>query len=258
MIELNENIIDNWIAIIGERGYVGSRGKQVKEELDERFGEDNWSKAHYFDGELFSKREAIEIYENAYFEFLRDNTDVLEWLVNTASEVYDIAPSNIDSGLDYSIQECKANHFQDISIRRSLIRLGKEFKGDHLIQIRGHQSEGYTLNPGQVPFHKPELMLPGKDSWWKRDSIEAFYQNNKVLLTDPDKLLVNPQIQTPNGEIIYAHTKKDYYQMFENNPKVLIKIKGNVARRKMQEDKNYKKLPNQPQQPYSHFLQNVA
>ncbi|MFC1731984.1 hypothetical protein ACFL6I_16820 [candidate division KSB1 bacterium] len=42
------------------------------------------------------------------------------------SEVYDIHPSNVESGLDYSNQECDATHLQDISVRRALTRIKLE------------------------------------------------------------------------------------------------------------------------------------
>jgi nicotinate-nucleotide adenylyltransferase len=105
-------------------------------------------------------------------------------LCATASDVYDIQPSNVESGLDYHKQECTATHLQDIAVRRVLVRLGRSFKGDHLVQIRGHESEGYRLNPGKVPFHEPESIIeptfaPGR--WWDAHSVEDFWQSNKVL-----------------------------------------------------------------------------
>ena len=66
----------------------------------------------------------------------------------TACEVYDNSFTNIESGLDYNIQETYSTHLQDVFIRRALKILGKEFKGNHPIEIRGrgHESEGYCLN----------------------------------------------------------------------------------------------------------------
>ena len=94
-------------------------------------------------------------------------------------------PTNVQSGLDYSIQEDTASHLHDIAVRNAVSRLGREFSGDHLVEIRGHTSEGYRLNPGQVPFHLPDkVLLPSQSAgtWWKSHSIEDFWQSNKVLV----------------------------------------------------------------------------
>ncbi|MDD5746935.1 MAG: hypothetical protein PHO30_06725, partial [Candidatus Omnitrophica bacterium] len=48
---------------------------------------------------------------------------------------------------------------------------------------RGPQSEGYFLNPGYVPFHRPELIIqPQLAGWWKPYSIEGFYQSAKAII----------------------------------------------------------------------------
>lgn len=71
-----------------------------------------------------------------------------------------------------------------------MAELGLEFDpAGELLHVRGPQSEGFWLNPGIVPFHRPDAILPrlaenlsGKNLWWNDGSIEAFYQHNKVLL----------------------------------------------------------------------------
>jgi hypothetical protein len=53
--------------------------------------------------------------------------------------------------------------------------------GDHPLSL--------ALSPGQVPFHKPELMshpdnlteIRGK-AWWLPSSVEDFYQRGKRLV----------------------------------------------------------------------------
>ena len=122
------------------------------------------------------------LYEDAYHAHLQRSPAELEWLVQTASEVFDNSDSNVLSGLDYSVQEAPSTHLQDIALRRCLVRLGRHFEGDHLLEIRGRGSEGYRLNPGEVPFHRPELILhPQARSWWRPDSVESFWQSNKIL-----------------------------------------------------------------------------
>ncbi len=235
-----------------EASYAGSKKKQIREGYEQRFGEENWSKGHYYDEKILSRDETYSVYEDGYFHFLNDNQDILEWLVTTACEVYDIAPSNVDSGLDYSVQECKATHLQDISVRRVMKRLGKEFQGDHLVQIRGHTSEGYILNPGKVPFHKPELILHSdRKSWWDKDSIEDFYQSNKALLVNPEVLSLRPVIRCPDGDTIYSYDKRTYYRISEEQPRLLWIIKGKKARRLLHEDKRYKRLRGEERKAYS-------
>jgi hypothetical protein len=255
MITFDENIMEKLVVIIGERGYAGKNKAQIRQSYDLMFGEDHWSKGHLVDTEVVSTDVLMKYYEDGYFHFLQQNSDVLEWLVNTASDVYDIDPSNVNSRLDYNIQECNATHLQDISVRRVLQRLGKKFAGDHLVQIRGHESEGYVLNPGRVPFHQPELILhsDNKGNWWEPDSIEAFYQHNKVLLVDPGKLVVTPEIECPDGKLIYSRDKSTSYKPLED-PHFLQAIKGKVVRRMAHEQEEYKFLRNQETKSYSTFM----
>ncbi len=100
----------------------------------------------------------------------------------------------MNSGLDYTKQETKRTHIQDIAIRRSLIRLGKWFEGSELIRIRqekGNHPLSMTLSPGRVPFHSPLLIIdPEIKGWWDSGTVESFYQSNRylqVLKKDPWK-----------------------------------------------------------------------
>jgi hypothetical protein len=167
-------------------GYFGFKKKKIITDLNEKYG-DRW-KLMWKWGSINIKQDfAIQLYEDAYLKFLEQNTPLLDWVINTAKDVYDLSISNIDSGLDYNIQEDKYTHLQDIAVRRAILRLGCEFKGDKLIQIRGNDSEGYVLNPGQVPFHLPDMIVkPSLKGWWKEDSVEDFYQSNKIIII-PEK-----------------------------------------------------------------------
>jgi PTH2 family peptidyl-tRNA hydrolase len=182
-------IIDDWI-ILGRPGYAGKKKKLRRKELQEKFGEGNWTFTHLVNDKLHSREEALELYETSYYQFFKNNPEILEWLVTYASDVYDTAPSNIESGFDYSIQETDAVHLHDIAIRRSLRKLEKKFQGEVLLEIRGEDSGGYILSPSQVPFHQPDLILkPHLKGWWGKNSIESFWQSNKVLLVKYDTLV---------------------------------------------------------------------
>lgn len=262
------DIADHWVKIFHFLGYTGKNRKTIYGDLDTQFGPENWAIAHFFDEKVLSKQQVYLIYEEAYYQFLKNNPDTREWLVNTASEVYDMHPSNIDSGLDYSIQECEATHLQDISVRRALTRLALEeqdtqydpenlpgisiFKGDHPVQIRGHTSEGFVLNPGQVPFHKPLILgTYDKSAWWKEDSVEDAYQRSKVLLVDPDAVILSLAMIAKNAA--YFSDSNDHY--FEFSPARLDtlfarKIKEMRRKDHDKEIEGYCQIMGAPQQPF--------
>jgi len=138
----------------------------------------------------------LQLYEDAYLAHFEATPEVLWWLLRTAFDVFDNSESNVLSGLDYRIQEAPTTHLQDIAVRRCVMRLGARFAGDHLVEIRARDSEGFALNPGQVPFHRPDLIVePQPRSWWLADSVEAFWQANKVFqvregVFGPDRPLI--------------------------------------------------------------------
>ena len=169
-------------------GYLGKKRDEVINEWDNQFGKNKWRLAYQW-GDLIVPREmGIQLYEDGYYEFFKNNSSTLEWLISTASDVYDTDPSNVQAVFDYTHQETPNNHIHDIAIRRAVNRLGKWFKGNHLVHVRWKQSEGFQLNPGVVPFHLPDFIVSGeikdyggKGVWWYSKTIEDFYQRNKVL-----------------------------------------------------------------------------
>ena len=180
-------VIDNW-AIIGRPGYAGKKKQLRRLELQEKFGEGNWKIAHLVDNNLLSREEALVYFEDSYLYFFQNNPEILDWLVSTAKDVYDNNLTNIKSGLNYLIQETPDSHLQDIAIRRVLKRLNRIFSGNNFLQIR-EECEGSILSTGQVPFYKPDLILqPQLKGWWSKNSIESFWQSNKVLAIKIDKL----------------------------------------------------------------------
>jgi hypothetical protein len=169
-------------------GYFGKKRDELYALWNRKFGEDNWRIAYQWGGVVIPRREGIQVYEDGYYEFFKKDKDTLDWLISTASDVYDTAATNVQSGFDYDKQETPNSHLHDIAIRRAVMRLGKEFRGDHLVQVRWVGSEGFRVNPGVVTFHKPEMILPGeikdygaKGIWWYSNTLEDFYQRNKVL-----------------------------------------------------------------------------
>jgi hypothetical protein len=213
--ETVDELTSEWKPLLHFLSYMGPHKSKKYAAFDSSFGSQEWIPAHSFAGKTVSRLEACYLYEDSYYLFLKENHEVRDWLVSTASEVYDIGLSNIDSGLEYTAQECSATHLQDIAIRRSLTRLALDnaselynrnltpipiFKGDHPVQVRGRETEGFVLNPGQVPFHKPNLILGNYTrAWWNQGSVEHAYQANKALLVNPSVVIATPTYSTSDG-----------------------------------------------------------
>lgn len=163
-------------------GYFGKKRNEFIADFNRKYGPDNWRIAYIWGERVIDREMAVQLYEDAYYLFFLANPEKLAWLINRASDVYDSAPSNVTSGLDYLVQETVNHHLQDIAIRRSMIRLGLDFRGDHLVEVRGRDSEGYAFNPGIIPFHIEEMIhRPPLTGWWRPGSVEDFYQSNKIL-----------------------------------------------------------------------------
>ena len=181
--------MDNDWATVGRPGYLGKKRDSVCASWDEMHGPGNWRIVYEWCNRIVSREFALQLYEDAYYEFFKgDGVDAFGWLIATASDVYDTAPTNIEAGLDYFKQETPNNHIHDVAIRRATLRHGTWFKGDHPVHVRWKGSEGFRVNPGIVPFHLPGLIIQddiedhgGKGTWWLSGTIEDFYQRNKVL-----------------------------------------------------------------------------
>ena len=176
---------------VGRPGYVGRRAAAERAARDAEYGPGRWRIAYTWEGFVLSRDEALELYAEAYRAHLERNPDVLDWLVATARDVYDLEPRDVESGTDFSIQRGEATHLQDIAVRRAVDALGRRFQGRDLVRIRGRGSPGYRLSPGEVPFHRPELIeAPELTGWWRRGSIESFWQSNKILQVQPRRILI--------------------------------------------------------------------
>ncbi|MEK6897972.1 MAG: hypothetical protein AABX28_01290 [Nanoarchaeota archaeon] len=182
--------------IVERPGYFGKKRDKLYNLWDTEHSL-GWRIAWEFGNLILDKHEALQIYEDAYYEFLKNNHGILQWLIKTASDVYDTAPSNVESRFNYDEQETPNNHLHDIAIRRAVLRNGVWFQGEHLVEVRKPGSEGEILSPYAVPFHLPHLIYQGDDIkdyagkgfWWKTLGIERgiehtaeeFYQHNKLL-----------------------------------------------------------------------------
>jgi hypothetical protein len=167
---------------LGRPHYFGRNRDHWRRAYDYRFGPHGWRIRHVVCGEVLELPVAAHHCADAYVAFLKSRPDLLDWLCAIASDVYLTAHSNVRSGLDYAVQETKVEHVHDIALRNALTQLGRQFAGEKLLRLSGRGRESMTLSPGVVPFHRPEwIVQPILEHWWQPDSIECFWQSNKVL-----------------------------------------------------------------------------
>lgn len=188
-METSENSLNGW-TVHGRPGYFGSRRDATIAHWDQMYGPGAWKLAWKIRGAFVEWLEAITHYEESYYHFFVDNPEILEMLCGDASDVYDDNVTNVNSKLDYSIQETNRTHIQDIAIRRCVQRLGQKFEGSQLVQIRHAQGKhplSLVLSPGIIPFYEPGLIeSPELTGWWRPGTVESYYQSNKYLLVRAD------------------------------------------------------------------------
>jgi len=167
---------------LGRPGLLGrSRGRQ-RQRFDARFGAGNWRIRHVVAQRGVDLCTIADLVEATYECFLRAHAKVLAELTSQARDIYENATSNTRSGLDYAVQERRDLHVYDIALRRVLKRLGREFSGERLIRIAGRDCDVPDLEPGKLPFHRPELIVqPALVGWWQPDSLECFWRSSKIL-----------------------------------------------------------------------------
>lgn len=169
-------------------GFLGSRRPKLEERLKRLFGENSWQTQHLIAGAIAPQAAAFKLYESAYVAYFKKHPEKLDWLCKNYANVYDTTESNVQSGGDYTHQEAAklGTHIHDIAIRRAVAILGRKFEGEALLQVRSAKSEGYCLSPGEIEFHKPELVtateVPNPKIWWQPGSIEDFYQRTRRLV----------------------------------------------------------------------------
>lgn len=180
--------VDDW-RVVGRPGRLGSGRSQRVQEWDHSFGTSGWRLAWLIRDRYHDNNASLSLYEDAYFHVLRENDEIRESLVRTARDVYVSDLSDVKSGLDYRAQNAPAHHLEDIAVRRSLVRMGRWFRGDDLVRLSGVDKDPapspvrLALSPHRLPFHRPDLIVqPELDGWWLPGTVESFYQSNKYLL----------------------------------------------------------------------------
>jgi hypothetical protein len=182
-----------WTAI--ERpGYFGKQRDEIVERYNTSYGKGNWQLGWKYFGNFYSFNTACRyLYERSYFEYLNKHPELLDF-ITTFDECFDNSLTNVSSGLDYTKQEAGSTHIQDIAIRNCLYLTDTKFNGrsggKNMLEIRGRDSNGYKLNPGNVPFFVPDQIESPNvaPTWAPAGSVENFWQNNKWLLVSKTHL----------------------------------------------------------------------
>lgn len=139
--------------------------------LDKKVGTGNWYWAYQFKAnKLYSWSLGIQLYEDAYWLFLKHNLTFLKEIVKNYGDVFVIDKTDTKSGLDYKKQTQKKDHYQDIAIRRCLRRFGTWFQGEDLLKIPDSK-----FDENKIPFHLPSLLI-------KEDKSLIGFRNHLVAV----------------------------------------------------------------------------
>jgi len=185
-----ENVERRWRNV--ERpGYFGRRRDLRVAQFDAQYGAGNWRLAWIVSAfgdnpsvTLSFVQACKAVYEESYYQYLKNRPDDVDFICEF-TECIDNAPTNVHSGLDYTIQEAFSTHIQDIAVRNVLAKLGRTFTGKRteLLVIRSADSNGYKFGPGNIPLYRPEIITRPSlcPAWANKGSTEDFWQSNKWL-----------------------------------------------------------------------------
>ena len=166
--------------------YFGRHRDAIVADLNSKYGTGNWELVWAAKGypDLEFTDACILYYEAPCVEWFDKNPEELDY-VCSFGECVDNAPTNIESGTDYTKQESFSTHIQDIAVRNVLKIFGRKFIGpkDRILVIRSADTEDYKYGPGNIPFFAPKpIEVPSKrPSWANAGSVEDFWQSNKYV-----------------------------------------------------------------------------
>lgn len=146
------NVSLNMLDFISPFGIDKDRERFLKS-VDKRAGRGNWFWAFRVDKKLFSYELGMQMYEDAYWVYMRKNLHLIKFLIKHF-DVYVTDRHDLESGLTYKKQSHPYyEHYADIAIRRCLRRYGVWFNGKELTPLVGSE-----LDDSKVPFHLPCLI----------------------------------------------------------------------------------------------------
>lgn len=155
---------------------VGELGKEYRKYcrmLTKRVG-GNWFWVFLVGKRLYSFDLGMQMYEDAYWSFFRNDISKLKHLATNYHDVCVTDAKDLESGMDFRKQTQEWEHFADIAIRRAIVRLGVGFKGkEELFKIAGTE-----YNDGHIHFHLPHLIHRSDG----RQSARAWIKSNRMVV----------------------------------------------------------------------------
>ena len=157
-------------------GDMGKNRNRFFHKVSQQVGKGNWFLGFRAGQKLYSWAFGMQLYEDAYWSFLREDIEYIKELVGY-SDVFVYNRHDADSCLNYKEQTQESDHYQGIAIRRCLVRMGVWFKGEGILKIPETK-----FNDCKIPFHLPHL-INKPDSI---GSIKSWIDTNRLVIVAPE------------------------------------------------------------------------
>lgn len=152
-------------------GDLGKNRDSYLNKVSRVVGKDNWYWAFRVKKKLYSWEFGFQLYEDAVWEYLKSKPLLLESLILNYSDVFSLNRFDTESVLDYKKQTQNSDHYNDIAIRRCLVRFGVWFQGKDLLNLA---KTDYCEK--HIPFHLPHLIES------ENKSIKSWLDNNRYIV----------------------------------------------------------------------------
>jgi len=153
-------------------GDLGKNRDQFITKVQKTAGKGNWFWAFRANKRLYSWEWGLQLYEDAYWHYLRSNVKKLKEII-AYNDVYVYNRHETESVLDYKIQKHYQDHYEDIAIRRCLIRFGVWFTGKELLSIKDS-----PFDDAKISFHLPHLINKPDAT----NSIRSWLNTNRMIV----------------------------------------------------------------------------
>lgn len=140
-------------------------------------GKGNWFWVFKSKNRLYSWNWGLQLYEDAFWAHLRSKVDLLKDLVQKYENVYVVNRHDAESCLDYKIQYQARDHYNDIALRRVLVRFGTDFKGKDILSL-----EKSVYCQSKIPFHLPHLIHEPDTI----HSVKSWMDTNRWIAVAPE------------------------------------------------------------------------
>ncbi|RDJ35264.1 MAG: hypothetical protein DWQ19_10645 [Crenarchaeota archaeon] len=151
---------------------LGNNRDKFLTKVTRQVGKGNWFWIFVAKNKFYSWEWGIQFYEDAFYSFFRKNIDSLQKLCLNFSDVCVKNRFDIESGLNYKKQTQHYDHFNDIALRRCLIRFGVAFRGKDLLNL-----DGTEYDQQKIPFHLPHLIrIPDKEK-----TVQSWLNSNRFI-----------------------------------------------------------------------------